>query len=343
MEAYPDIWFREQYRAIIEKIRLQLSTYVNADEGGLVLVENASSGVNSVLRALKLQQGDTILYLSTAYAMVVNTLSYLNQRDGINLLKVQITFPTTSDTIVAAVKQAIPNNHTIKLAIFSHVTSAPSIILSVQQLVAVCHAANIPVLLDGAHALGSIPIDIKALEADYYVANAHKWLYSPKGTAFLWVSSPLQSVLTPTVISSENRYGATSFIDKYGYTGTRDYTPFCSIGASLDFRAWVGEERIITYIHDLIVAAGKELAALWGTEMLTEDEAMIGPMVNVRLPTNNAQLAMNLTRALFEANQMYIVVIELNGTFWTRLSGQIYLEMDDFRSMGAIVKQMLAP
>jgi len=341
MEAYPDMWFRQQYRAIIEQVRAQMSAYVNADEAELVLVENASSGVNSVLRALNLQQGDTVITLSTAYSMVTNTLTYLTQREGINVIQVPITFPTSADAIIQAVKDSIPNNHNIKLAVFDHISSAPSVLIPIQQLVEVAHSANIPVLIDGAHALGSITIDIKAIGADYYVANAHKWLYSPKGTAFLWVSRSLQSVITPTVISSENRYGITPFSDKYEYTGTRDYTAFCSISAAFEFRNWIGEERIKAYIHDLIVAAGNELATLWETEVLTDD-SLVGPMVNVRLPTYNASLANNLTNDLFEQYKMYIVVIPLKGGFWTRLSGQVYLELNDFIKMGAIVKQMLS-
>lgn len=62
---------------------------------------------SSVLRALNLKAGDTILYLSTAYSMVVNTLEYLQQREELNLVKVQIDFPTTTDAIVQAVQEAI--------------------------------------------------------------------------------------------------------------------------------------------------------------------------------------------------------------------------------------------
>jgi len=313
----------------------------------LVFVENASSGINSVLRALQLGSQDTVLYLSTAYSMVVNTLEYLQLKEHLNLLRVQIDFPTNAARVVDAVRQAIllheqANGPKIKLAIFSHITSVPAVILPIEQLTTLCHEHGIQLLIDGAHALGAIPLNITKLGVEYYTANAHKWLYAPKGTAFLWVAPKNQLLVTPTVISSENKVNVTTFIDKYLYTGTRDYTAFCSVVEALNFREFVGgDERIFKYLHDLAVQAGHELAALWGTEVLADD-SMVGSMVNVRLPTTDPQLANNLTTRLFDEYKMYIVVYPLNNQFWTRLSVNIYLELNDFKKMGAIVKGMLS-
>ena len=52
--------------------------------------------------------------------------------------------------------------------------------MPVEEIVKLCHSKGVPVLIDGAHALGSLPLNLTGLEADYYVANAHKWLACPK-------------------------------------------------------------------------------------------------------------------------------------------------------------------
>lgn len=262
-------------------------------------------------------------------------------------MQVPILFPATADSVVAAVQKAITeheqtNSSKIKLAVFSHITSVPSIILPVERLTTLCHQHSVQVLIDGAHALGSIPLDLRAMNVDYYAANAHKWLFTPKGTAFLWVSPTLQPTIVPTVISSENKFNATSFAVQYLYTGTRDYTGFCSITAALDFRRMVGEDRLVQYVHNLAVQAGHYLAKTWGTEVLAED-SMVGPMTNVRLPSTDTALLNNLTNILFENHNMYIVVYPLNNQYWTRLSAQIYLEMSDFVNLGEVVKNILAP
>ena len=62
-----------------------------------------------------------------------------------------------------------------------------------------CRAADALVALDGAHALGNVPLgDVAALGGDVYVSNGHKWFFTPKGAAFLWVAPTLQASATPT-------------------------------------------------------------------------------------------------------------------------------------------------
>ncbi len=72
----------------------------------------------------------------------------------------------------------------IRLAIFDHVTSITAIVLPVQSLIALCRKHHVTVLIDGAHALGALPIHMKAMDADYYVSNAHKWFCAPKVSFF---------------------------------------------------------------------------------------------------------------------------------------------------------------
>ena len=80
----------------------------------------------------------------------------------------------------------------------------PAMIEPVEQLTELSHKIGAVVLIDGAHAPGEIDIDIPKIGAEFYLGNCHKWLYAPKGTAFLYVKKSLQtpSFPEPTVISS---------------------------------------------------------------------------------------------------------------------------------------------
>ena len=53
------------------------------------------------------------------------------------------------------------------------------------------------IVVDGAHAPGQIPVSVDSLGVDFYLGNCHKWLFAPKGTAFLWVSPAQQTSLSP--------------------------------------------------------------------------------------------------------------------------------------------------
>lgn len=69
-------------------------------------------------------------------------------------------------------------------------------------LCALCSAAGVASLVDGAHAAGAVlPLDVPSLGATYYTANLHKWACTPKGAAFLWAAPQAQPGLLPLVTS----------------------------------------------------------------------------------------------------------------------------------------------
>jgi isopenicillin-N epimerase len=145
----------------------------------------------------------------------------------------------------------------------------PSIILPVKDICAAAASCGCRVLVDGAHALGQIKIDVQDLAADYYVANCHKWMLCCRGSGFLFVRRELQAELLPTVISSNGR---ASFEKMFEYTGTKDYTPHLSLISALNFRAQFGEEELQSYVRTLSLEGSKLLVTAWGTQCIAADD-----------------------------------------------------------------------
>lgn len=268
-ESRPDTWFRETYFTLIEKSREILANLIKADINDVVLVENASSAVNAILRSLGFKKGDKVLRLSTAYGMVINTLDWMVTTLGIEVVVVTVDFPVIDEKqILASVKAALEANPDVKMCIFSHISSMPAMIEPVKELTKLTHDAGALALIDAAHAPGVIDIDISDINPDFYLGNCHKWLYAPKGTAFLWVSKPQQTSTSPepTVISSS---GEPSYIGRFRYTGTRDYTGFAALPAALAFVDTLGGLATVQrYNHGLALQAAEYLARAWGTYLL---------------------------------------------------------------------------
>ena len=216
-EARPDRWFRQDYFACVDEARRKLAAYINAPSvDDVVMVENASGGVNAVMRSMNWADGGVILYLSSAYAMVKHTAEWLAATDAagrVRNIEVQLgaDFPMAGDASVLAPLKAALAEHagTIRLLVISHITSVPAVTLPVAEILALARAAgDIAVLVDGAHALGQVDIDLQAMgDPDFYVSNAHKWLYAPKGAAFLYVRKDRQlpHFPEPSVISSSGK------------------------------------------------------------------------------------------------------------------------------------------
>ena len=218
--------------------------------------------------------------------------SFFDTQDSSSeLVIVNISMPATSDSILKTVSAYLDvHGDSIYLASFSHIASLPAVVLPVKQLVALCASHGILTLIDGAHALGQIPVNVTDINANFWLGNGHKWLYSPKGSAILWARKDSQSFLVPTSISE----WPASFQDQFIYVGTTSYAPFLAMQAALDFRASIGgEDAIFSYIHSLAVSAGQVLAKAWGTDVLLDD-SMYAAMVDVRVPTRNATLAASM-------------------------------------------------
>ena len=179
MEAKPDVWFRKDYKVLVDQAREATAKMIDCNPANLVLLENASAAVNGIFRSLDLKQGDIFVYFSTAYGMVKHTAAWLSVDRGIKILEIPIMVPISTDeeSFIAPLRNALNNlsveeRGRIKIATFSHISSVPAFIEPIKELADVVKAANPSalVLVDGAHALGQIPIEIAALgDIDYYL------------------------------------------------------------------------------------------------------------------------------------------------------------------------------
>jgi selenocysteine lyase/cysteine desulfurase len=349
VESNPDRWFRfHDARSLfgsIDEVRSKLASYIGAaNPDDVVLVDGASGGVNAVLRSVRLPESSAVLHLNTAYQMVKNTMNYIHDHDGWETpLEVNITIPSSDAEVVQAVESALDKNPSVRLAVFSHITSIPAVILPVKELTQACKQRGVMVLIDGAHALGQIPIRVEDIGADFYVANGHKWLYSPKGSALIWVAPSKQDLVLPNVISGEGQ-GPTAFQLQFSYTGTKDYSPFLAMSAALDFRSKLGGDKLIMeYMHSLASRGGSLLAASWGTGKLVDD-AQIGAMVNVRLPdaARFCCTGEQLSNNLLDYHGTWVPVYPWQGSCYVRISAQVYNDLSDFMFLAEAVKDVLA-
>jgi len=296
-----------------------------------VFVDNATTGVNAVLRSLILKPGDDVLITDHTYPAVRNAVRFVCERSGARVIEARLPFPAESpDGIVAAVAAALTDR--TRLAIFDLVSSASAIIMPVPALSRICRDAGARVLIDAAHGPGMVDLDLPALGADWVTGNAHKWLFAPKGCALLWAAKDAQPALHPTVISHGFEQG---FADEFDWTGTRDPTAWLAAPTALAFYRSMGDSALRARNHALAVAAAELLARAWGTEA-GAPAAMLGAMAVVRLPgrtTATPTAAQAVHDELWQKCHIEVPVMSLKGALWTRISAQIYNELDDYRRL----------
>lgn len=308
----------------------------NADQ--LALVENATVGVNAVLRHLDFQAGDEILITNQTYGAVDKTAQYVARRTGAVVKRVNLPFPASEDDQIIAAFQTGLSSRT-RLTIIDHVTSPTALVLPVAKMSALARAAGSQVLIDGAHAPGMLPIDLPAIAADWYTGNCHKWLFAARSCGFLWASAAVRDDTHPMVIS--HGYGG-GFGPEFDWVGTRDASAQLALPAALGFRRQYGDTEISTYNHQLVMAASTHVADAWQTET-GGSAALTGSMRVVRLPQqfSGDQAAADALRwQLADQFDVQVPIRPGGGYFWARLSAQFYNVMDDYERLAAAVLKL---
>jgi isopenicillin-N epimerase len=326
-------------RSLLRRTADTVAEFLGARGDDLFFVDNASTGVNAVLRSIALQPGDEIVVLDQAYGAVIKAAQFVARQAGATVVTVALPFPVQGDVTeayAAAVERALTPR--TRLAILDHIASDTALILPVAAMTARCRQQGVPVLVDGAHAPGAIALDIEAVGADWYVGNLHKWAFAPRACGFLWVAPARRAALHPTVISWGLDVG---LAQEFDWTGTRDPSAMLSAPAGIAFmRDVLGLDAMRRWNHDLAWRMAHTLAARWGQPFATP-EAMVGCMASVALPARIAALgeaaAPALKDWLLHERRIEAQVLAIRGQPHVRLAAQVYNDESDYERLADAV------
>ena len=297
----------------------------------IAAVTNATGGLNIVAQSIPLSPGDEILTTNHEYSALEKTWAFVARRTGAKIVVVDVPLPLTSaqafhDTIVAGMTERT------KVLFLSHITSPTALLFPIESLMPEARRRGIISIIDGAHTPGHSPLSLDALGADFYSGNCHKWLMSPKGSAFLHARPERQAMLDPLVIShgwtADNKepgvrgpFGNSPFVDEIEMQGTRDPAAWLAIPAAIAFRKQHDWWSVSADCQRLAQETAARLQALTGLEPLSTPEFSAPQMVAMPIPPCDAP---ELQRTLNAKYGIEIPVFEWQGHHIARLSCQGY-------------------
>jgi selenocysteine lyase/cysteine desulfurase len=329
-----ELWFEHGFPRL-DECRRSFATLIGADADEIAIVPSVSSAMSSIASCLDFSTRPNVVltdmdfptnhYVWRAQQVAGAKLDVVSSRDGIRI---------EADDVVERIGE------TTQVVNVNRVLFESSWIMDLPPIVSAARAAGAYVLVDDYHGSGVVPIDVHALDVDFLVSGALKWLCGGQGIAFLYCRRDLITKLDPRVVGW---FGTKNFFDfDRGDLHLRDDARRFETGTSTLPQAWTaagGLSIILEVGVDAIRARNLELtrgiierARSAGMELLSpDDDSRRGGLVRVRVP-GGRQGAKALLHALFERD----VVLDQRGDA-LRISPHFFNDENDLdRCFGAL-------
>ncbi|CAD0099869.1 unnamed protein product [Aureobasidium mustum] len=293
----------------------------------------------------------------------MNTLEYLRERQDFSIYTIEHDLSLSDHEVCRAFEEMLDkisqDGRKAKLAIFDTITSLPAVRMPFELLTQICRTHGVLSCIDGAHGVGQLHLNLPQLDPDFFVSNCHKWLFTPRSCAVLYVPVRNQHLIRSTLptgfnfLKKQQAAKTNNFVANFAAVATSDDTPYSCVAAALEWRQRItfggksGEEAIISYNKELARKGGQLVAEMLGTEVLDNKELTLGDcaMTNVRLPVVSEkcseQLAGLLNMVMNRKHNIAVNIYYYKRALWVRLSAQIYLELKHFEVAGKVLRDVL--
>lgn len=337
IEAEPIELLGRRLPALLDEAKSRIGAFLGADPANLGFVTNATEGVNAVLRSLRLKPGDELLTTNHVYNAVRQSMKFAATQVGGTVREIELPLPIMSSQAIAERVIGAFSTQT-RLLVIDHVTSPTALVFPVEAIARACAARGIELLVDGAHAPGMVPLDLRALGdagVTFYAGNLHKWCCASKGTAFLWARPDRAKTVHPLVIS--HNYGQ-GMSEEFGWQGTRDYAGWLSAGAAIDFLGSFDWNAVRAHNHAVATWAHQMLCARLQVEPISPlDGVLLGSMATVRLPPPlnalDAPGLCALQQSLYDEQKIEVPLFTWSEQAFLRVSCQIYNTPEDYERL----------
>ncbi len=231
-----------------EPLRQNLAKLAGCDTEEIAINRNSSEGLETVIFGMQLKAGDEIVAAKQDYPNMINAYKQREMRDGIKMVWINLELPSDDEEYM--VRQYV-NAFTSKTKAvhITHIINWNGQILPVKKIAAEAHKRGIEVVVDGAHSFAHTNFKIPELDADYFAASLHKWLYAPIGSGMLYVRKNKIRTLYPLFATNENPLK--DDIRKFENLGTRPMFIEQAITKALEFHDMIGSERKEKRLHYL--------------------------------------------------------------------------------------------
>ena len=333
IERAPMRAFRDDLPAALAAARESAAAFLGVQADGAALVRNVTEAVGVVLQGLDIGPGDDVVVSDHGYL----TAGWSAEARGARLRTAR--FPVGGDPaeVVAAFAAAVTDR--TRLVVLDQITSPTALVLPVAAVAAA--VSPVPVLVDAAHVPGALPgLDVEALGVAFWVGNLHKWAYTPRAAATLWVAPEHREAMRPLVTSWSH---GLPYPERFDLQGTVDHSSWVAVPDGL--AAWrdLGGWEQVARNADLLVRGAELVRAALGTDTPHGGIPSAPCLRLVALPegvADTTEAAEALWQQLYAAG-FVVPPVAFAGRGYLRLAAAPYNDEDDYARLAAALPGIL--
>jgi len=320
-----------------EPLRKNLAKLAGCDAEEIAINRNSSEGLETVIFGLQLKAGDEVVASKQDYPNMVNAYKQRELRDGIKMVWINLELPSEDENyLVQQYVKAFTSK--TKLVHITHIINWNGQILPAKKIAQEAHKRGIEVIVDGAHSFAQFDFTVPGLDADYFAASLHKWLYAPIGSGMLYVKKEKIKNLYPLFATNDNPLK--DDIRKFEHLGTRPFFIEQAIGKALEFHEMIGNERKenrLLYLKNYWMEKVKDVAKVkLNTSLHPKWGCAIGNVaIEGRKPSE-------LDAFLFDKYKIHSVAIEWENIHGVRITPNVYTTIDNLDVLVQGIKQFAA-
>lgn len=302
-----------------EPLRKNLAFHAGCSPEEIAINRNSSEGLETVIFGLPLKPGDEVVASLQDYPNMINAYKQRELRDGIIIKWINLELPSEDeDYLVKQYTDAFTSK--TKVVHITHIINWTGQIIPVKKIAAAAHKRGIEVVVDGAHSFAHFDFKIPELDADYYAASLHKWLYAPIGSGMLYVRKEKIKNLYPLFATSENPLK--DDIRKFEHLGTRPFFIEQAIGKAIEFHEMIGIERKEKRLHYLKNYWAEKVKNIPGVKLNTSLSPNWGCAIgNIAIKGKKPE---ELDSFLFSKYKIHTVAINWENIHGVRITPNVY-------------------
>jgi len=316
-------YMRNQLDLDKRKTAERLSNLVNCDKDELAITRNTTESLDLIISGFPWEKNDEAIFAIQDYGSMQEMFKLTAKRRGIvNKIISVPNQPENDEEIVSLYEQQITKK--TKLIMVSHMINITGQILPVKKICEMAHSYNIDVLVDGAHCVGHIDVDIKDLNCDYYGSSLHKWLSAPLGTGLLFVKkekiSKIEPILAGHVHQRDN-------IMRLNHIGTHPVHSDLAINDAIDYLESIGIERKQNRL--------RYIQRYWSDKLRFKNNIMINTPTEIQRSCGIANIGVKnktpdeLSKILFNEYSIFTVAIDYANVKGCRITPNIYTNEEE--------------